>query len=488
MLERPRERLALGLGRASAARAAASALSASSRARRPRARPARRRQRRFGLGQRAGAPARARSRGRSIAAFAGRAVAELRELLASRSPLGRDALACAAPPPARPRRRGARRASPPRGRAARQARPRPRATLASAGSVRRDRARRRLGIGQPLARSPPLLVRASIALGGIVAAAPPRARSRPSSWPAGRARRAGGRPCRARPARRQLMRERAARVARRGAASRRSASSAAAWSCSACCAPASRLLRSTATRRRASASSAARRRLGRPRPSARRSAAPRRGGSCRSERGSARRRAPGASAPRPLLLVGEHFVEPRRLASVARSFCSASLRRACRPEMPAASSSISRRSTGLAAMTAPILPWLTSAGECAPVAASANSRATSFCADVAAVDPIGRAGAALDPPGDLALASRPSAVAAVALDQQRDFGEVARPGGSRCRRRSRRPSRRRAATWASPRPSPSGSLRAGWTCRSRWGRRPRSAPARSAARPARRSS
>ena len=29
-------------------------------------------------------------------------------------------------------------------------------------------------------------------------------------------------------------------------------------------------------------------------------------------------------------------------------------------------------------MTAPILPWLTSAGECAPVAASANSSATSL--------------------------------------------------------------------------------------------------------------
>ena len=46
--------------------------------------------------------------------------------------------------------------------------------------------------------------------------------------------------------------------------------------------------------------------------------------------------------------------------------------------MPAASSSISRRSVGLAAMTALILPWLTSAGEWAPVAASANSKATSL--------------------------------------------------------------------------------------------------------------
>ena len=46
--------------------------------------------------------------------------------------------------------------------------------------------------------------------------------------------------------------------------------------------------------------------------------------------------------------------------------------------MPAASSSSSRRSTGFAEMTAPILPWLTSAGECAPVAASANNKATSL--------------------------------------------------------------------------------------------------------------
>ncbi len=45
--------------------------------------------------------------------------------------------------------------------------------------------------------------------------------------------------------------------------------------------------------------------------------------------------------------------------------------------MPAASSSIARRSAGLAAITAPIRPWLTKAGEWAPVAASANSSWTS---------------------------------------------------------------------------------------------------------------
>ena len=44
------------------------------------------------------------------------------------------------------------------------------------------------------------------------------------------------------------------------------------------------------------------------------------------------------------------------------------------------------------------------------------------------------------------------------------------------------------SSWGWIRPSPSGSLRAGSTCRSRSARRPRSAPARCAARPARRSS
>ena len=46
--------------------------------------------------------------------------------------------------------------------------------------------------------------------------------------------------------------------------------------------------------------------------------------------------------------------------------------------MPAASSSIIRRSVGLAEMTWAILPWLTRAGEWAPVAASAKSKATSL--------------------------------------------------------------------------------------------------------------
>ena len=57
-------------------------------------------------------------------------------------------------------------------------------------------------------------------------------------------------------------------------------------------------------------------------------------------------------------------------------------------------------------MIEPTLPWLTSAGECAPVAASANSKRDVLGADVAAVDPVGGAGAALDPPGDFAFARR----------------------------------------------------------------------------------
>src|SRR5690606_4933675 len=67
-----------------------------------------------------------------------------------------------------------------------------------------------------------------------------------------------------------------------------------------------------------------------------------------------------------------------RLASVCRSLPSASRRRTWRPAIPAASSSIARRSAGLAAITAAIFPWLTSEGLCAPVAASAKTSATSL--------------------------------------------------------------------------------------------------------------
>ena len=65
------------------------------------------------------------------------------------------------------------------------------------------------------------------------------------------------------------------------------------------------------------------------------------------------------------------------------------------------------------------------------------------------------------------------------VDEDRDFRRVAGRARRWCRRRSRRPWRRRACSCARSRPSPSAALRAGWTCRSRWGRRRRSGPARS---------
>ena len=48
-----------------------------------------------------------------------------------------------------------------------------------------------------------------------------------------------------------------------------------------------------------------------------------------------------------------------------------------RPEIPAASSRTWRRSVGLALIRAATRPWLTSAGDCAPTAASANNVCTS---------------------------------------------------------------------------------------------------------------
>ena len=66
-----------------------------------------------------------------------------------------------------------------------------------------------------------------------------------------------------------------------------------------------------------------------------------------------------------------------RLSSAAFNRNSASWRRECRPETPAASSRISRRACGLAAMISPIWPCRTIEGERAPVEASANSNCTS---------------------------------------------------------------------------------------------------------------
>ena len=71
-----------------------------------------------------------------------------------------------------------------------------------------------------------------------------------------------------------------------------------------------------------------------------------------------------------------------RFSSAAFSFSSASWRRAARPPMPAASSRMRRRFCGLAPISSLICPCLTSAGELAPVDASANSSCTSFARTV----------------------------------------------------------------------------------------------------------
>ena len=97
--------------------------------------------------------------------------------------------------------------------------------------------------------------------------------------------------------------------------------------------------------------------------------------------------------------------------------------------MPAASSRMSRRAWGFAAMISPIWPWRTSAGERAPVEASANRSCTSRARTSLAVDAIGRAGLALDAAGDLdrlvvVEGGRRAAVGIV--EHEPDFGDVAR--------------------------------------------------------------
>ena len=67
-----------------------------------------------------------------------------------------------------------------------------------------------------------------------------------------------------------------------------------------------------------------------------------------------------------------------RFCSAARSLSSASWRRLCRPEMPAASSSSARRACGLAWISSPMRPCPTIEGERAPVDWSANSSCTSL--------------------------------------------------------------------------------------------------------------
>ncbi len=89
---------------------------------------------------------------------------------------------------------------------------------------------------------------------------------------------------------------------------------------------------------------------------------------------------------------------------------------------------------GLAAMTAEILPWLTSAGLWGPVAASAKTKATSLGAHVAAIGAIGAACAALDAADDLQLTvgahvDGGDGFARLTRREQADLGKVARRAG-----------------------------------------------------------
>ncbi|OWK22408.1 hypothetical protein AJ88_09190 [Mesorhizobium amorphae CCBAU 01583] len=67
-----------------------------------------------------------------------------------------------------------------------------------------------------------------------------------------------------------------------------------------------------------------------------------------------------------------------RFCSAALSRSSASWRRVCRPEMPAASSSRARRAWGFAWISSPMRPCPTIEGERAPVDWSANRSCTSL--------------------------------------------------------------------------------------------------------------
>ena len=98
-----------------------------------------------------------------------------------------------------------------------------------------------------------------------------------------------------------------------------------------------------------------------------------------------------------------------------------------------------------------------------------------------AVDAVDRAGLALDAARHLqfvGVVEGGGRGAVGIVEEQRDFGGVARRPRCRSRRRSRRPCRTRACSCRSFRPSPSAAPRRGWTCRSRSGRRRRSARAR----------
>ena len=128
-----------------------------------------------------------------------------------------------------------------------------------------------------------------------------------------------------------------------------------------------------------------------------------------------------------LFLVAKNFVEPREIGLGRAQLLLGILAADVQARDAGGFLQHCRRSAGLAAMTAPIRPWLTSAGECAPVAASANSKRDVLGADVAAVDAVGRAGAALDPADDLAFASA-AVVAAAARSSRIETSAKSRGG------------------------------------------------------------
>ena len=175
---------------------------------------------------------------------------------------------------------------------------------------------------------------------------------------------------------------------------------------------------------------------GRPRASGRRPAAPRRAGSGRSACGSARPPAPGAAAPRRALPVGEDFVEPGEiglgraqllLGVLAADVEAGDPRRFLEHQPPLGRLGGDHRADLALADQRRRMGAGRGVGE---------QQGDVLGADVAAVDPIGRAGAALDPAGDLAFAVAarrrprpPRARPAARLRRSRA------PGASRCRRR-----------------------------------------------------
>ena len=110
-------------------------------------------------------------------------------------------------------------------------------------------------------------------------------------------------------------------------------------------------------------------------------------------------------------------------------------------------------------------------------------------ARILAVDLIGRARLALDPPRHfqrVAVVELGRRRARAIVDEQRDLGAVARRAVFRAGEDHVLHGARRACSYTRSRPWPSAAPRAGSTCRSHWARPRRSGPARPGARSARR--